>query len=161
MIRFTLFDSPLGDIRVASDGGAILAIGFPGQKHDVATGADWQRDDAAPELDAARTQLTEYFAGERRDFDLPLAPQGSDFQQRVWRTLLRIGYGRTSTYGALAQALARPTAARAVGAAVGRNPIAIVVPCHRIIGADGALTGYAGGLERKTRLLALEGVLLA
>jgi methylated-DNA-[protein]-cysteine S-methyltransferase len=161
MIRYTNFDSPLGKMRIASKSGAIFAIGFPGQKHDVEKQADWRRDDDAPELVAARTQLAEYFAGKRRDFDLPLAPQGSDFQQRVWDALLRVGYGRTSTYGALARALARPAAARAVGAAVGRNPIAIVVPCHRIIGADGSLTGYAGGLDRKTSLLALEGVLPA
>ncbi len=161
MIRYTVFDSPLGPIRIAGSGRAITVIGFPGQKHDVAMQPDWHRDDDAPELAAARSQLTEYFAGERRAFDLPLAPQGSEFQQGVWHALLRVGYGRTSTYGALARTLQRPAAARAVGSAVGRNPIAIVVPCHRIIGADGSLTGYAGGLDRKTRLLALEGALPA
>lgn len=161
MIRYTQFDSPLGEMRIASRDGAIFAIGFPGQKHDLERQDEWRRDDGAPELAAARAQLREYFAGKRRDFDLPLSPAGSVFQQRVWRALLRVGYGRTSTYGALARTVARPAAARAVGAAVGRNPIAIVVPCHRIIGADGSLTGYAGGLERKTRLLTLEGVLLA
>ena len=161
MIRYTHFDSPLGRMRIASRDGAVFAIGFPGQKHDVERKNDWRRDDDAPELADARAQLAEYFAGKRRDFELPLAPVGSDFQQRVWRALLRVGYGRTSTYGTLARTLTQPTAARAVGAAVGRNPIAIVVPCHRIIGADGSLTGYAGGLDRKTRLLALEGILLA
>jgi methylated-DNA-[protein]-cysteine S-methyltransferase len=161
MTRFTLFDSPLGPLRIASNGRAITAIGFPGQKHNIEAQPDWQRDDAASELAAARRQLAEYFAGQRREFDLPLQPAGSPFQQSVWRALARVGYGRTSTYGALARALRRPAAARAVGAAVGRNPIAIVVPCHRIVGADGSLTGYAGGLDRKTRLLALEGALHA
>ena len=161
MTRYTLFDSPLGPMRIASNGRAITAIGFPGQKHDIETQPDWQRNDEAAELAAACRQLAEYFANKRRDFDLPLEAAGSPFQQGVWRALARVGYGRTSTYGALARALHRPAAARAVGAAVGRNPIAIVVPCHRIIGADGSLTGYAGGLGRKTRLLALEGVLPA
>lgn len=159
--RYTIFDSPLGPIRVTSNGRAITSIGFPGQKHDVKEAADWQRQDDAPELMAARRQLDEYFAGRRREFDLPLDPQGTPFQQSVWRVLLRVGYGSTSTYRALASRLRNPTASRAVGSAVGRNPVAIVIPCHRIIGADGSLTGYAGGLDRKTKLLALEGVLLA
>ncbi len=161
MIRYTHLDSPLGPLRIVSDGKAIAAIGFPGQKHDLAAQPHWLRDDDAPELLTACRQLAEYFASQRRDFDLPLAPKGSPFQQSVWRALLKVGYGRTSTYGALARTLQRPAAARAVGSAVGRNPIAIVVPCHRIIGTDGSLTGYAGGLDRKTQLLALEGALLA
>lgn len=161
MIRYTVFESPLGAMRITSNGQAITAIGFPGQKHGIETQPDWRRDDEAPELAATRAQLAEYFAGRRRDFDLPLQPAGTRFQRSVWRALERVRYGRTSTYGELARVLQRPAAARAVGAAVGRNPIAIVLPCHRIIGADGSLTGYAGGLDRKTQLLTLEGVLLA
>lgn len=107
-------------------------------------------------LVAARAQLAEYFRGKRTRFDLPLRPDGTAFQQSVWRALLKVPFGTTSTYGALAAAIGRPGAARAVGAAVGANPLAIVVPCHRIVGADGTLTGYAGGLARKAKLLALE-----
>jgi methylated-DNA-[protein]-cysteine S-methyltransferase len=103
-----------------------------------------------------RAQLAEYFAGRRRDFDLPLAPAGTPFQQRVWQALRAIPYGRTESYGALAARLGQPGAGRAVGLANGQNPIAIVIPCHRVIGAGGALTGYGGGLERKRWLLALE-----
>lgn len=161
MTRYTLTDSPLGALRIASNGHAITAISFPGQERDIEARPDWQRDDEAPELAAARAQLAEYFSGRRQHFDLLIAPEGSAFQQDVWRAVLAVGYGQTSTYGALARALRRPDAARAVGAAVGRNPIAIVVPCHRIVGSSGALTGYAGGLERKTHLLALEGAPLA
>jgi methylated-DNA-[protein]-cysteine S-methyltransferase len=107
-------------------------------------------------LARARAQLAEYFDGRRTRFDLPLAPRGTDFQQAVWRALLAVPFGNTSTYGEIAAAIRRPSAVRAVGAAVGANPIGIVVPCHRIIGRDGTLTGYAGGLHRKAKLLALE-----
>lgn len=101
-------------------------------------------------------QLEAYFAGERRTFDLALEPKGTDFQRRVWKALARIPYGTTTTYAAIAQAIGKPRAVRAVGAANGRNPLSIVIPCHRVIGADGTLTGYAGGLPNKRRLLALE-----
>ena len=101
-------------------------------------------------------QLRAYFAGELRDFDLPLAPRGTAFQQSVWDALLEIPYGATTTYSELAATIGRPSACRAVGAANGRNPLAVIVPCHRVIGAAGALTGYGGGLERKRMLLALE-----
>lgn len=108
---------------------------------------------------AAQTQLEEYFAGVRREFDLPLAPAGTDFQQRVWRELLQVPYGRTTTYAELARRLGDPQAVRAVGRANGANPIWIVIPCHRVIGADGSLTGYAAGLEVKRCLLELEGAI--
>ena len=107
----------------------------------------------------ARQQLTEYFAGQRREFDLPLAPAGTDFQRRVWELLREIPYGETVTYGELARRLGNPKSARAVGMACNRNPIAIVVPCHRVVGSTGSLTGYAGGLDAKAFLLKLEGVL--
>ena len=106
-----------------------------------------------PVLKLARTQLEEYFAGKRRTFDVPLAPRGTGFQQIVWRALLAIGYGETWSYGQLARAIGRPAASRAVGAANGRNPLAIIVPCHRVIGANGTLTGYGGGLPAKKWLL--------
>jgi methylated-DNA-[protein]-cysteine S-methyltransferase len=122
---------------------------------DEAVKDDWvEYDDGV--LAEARAQLSAYFAGERTTFDLPLAPVGTPFQQRVWGELRRIPYAETVSYGELANRLGSPGASRAVGLANGRNPIAIVVPCHRVIGADGTLTGYAGGLERKRALLDLE-----
>ena len=113
---------------------------------------------ASPLLDAAEAQLREYFAGTRRTFDLPLAPRGTAFQQRVWAALRAIPYGETRTYGELAAAIGSPSASRAVGMANHHNPIPIVIPCHRVIGANGTLTGYTGGLEIKRKLLALEGI---
>jgi methylated-DNA-[protein]-cysteine S-methyltransferase len=157
MTIYTLLDSPLGTLALVSDGAHLTGIHFPRRDGKPHVERAWQRDDSSPVLAQARAQLAEYFAGRRMRFDLPLRPQGTAFQQAVWRALLRVPFGKTSTYGALAAAIGRPTAARAVGAAVGANPLAVVVPCHRIIGADGTLTGYAGGLARKVKLLALEG----
>ena len=113
-----------------------------------------------PLLQQAEHEFAEYFAGRRREFGIALDPQGTPFQQRVWQALLRIPIGRLSTYGEIARELGLPAAARAVGAAVGRNPIGIIVPCHRVIGSNGSLTGYAAGLPRKESLLRLEGALL-
>jgi methylated-DNA-[protein]-cysteine S-methyltransferase len=115
-----------------------------------------ERPDQSPPLDEARRQLEAYFAGELREFDLPLAPEGSEFQLRVWEQLRAIPYGETISYGELARRVGDPAAARAVGLANGRNPLPVIVPCHRVIGADGSLTGFGGGLERKRRLLELE-----
>lgn len=157
MTIYTLLDSPLGKLTLTSDGSRLTGIHFPRRDGRPAVERAWRRDDAAPVLARARTQLAEYFAGKRTRFELPLRLEGTAFQQSVWRALLKVPFGRTSTYGALAAEIGRPTAARAVGAAVGANPLAVVVPCHRIIGAGGTLTGYAGGLARKTKLLALEG----
>jgi len=156
MTLYTEMKSPLGTLLLTTEDGALTGVHFPGEKHDHPRRADWQRADDEPVLAAARAQLGEYFDGRRTAFDLPLAPRGTPFQQAVWRALLAVPFGATSTYGAIASAIRRPTAVRAVGGAIGANPIGIVVPCHRIIGADGSLTGYAGGLDRKTRLLALE-----
>lgn len=141
-------ETPIGPLTLQADEAAVTAIRF---------GADGARD-ASPLLDAAEAQLREYFAGARRAFDLPLAPHGTAFQQRVWTALRAIPYGETRTYGELAAAIDSPNASRAVGMANHRNPIPIVIPCHRVIGANGTLTGYAGGLEIKRRLLALEGI---
>ena len=141
-------ETPIGPLTLEADENAVTAIRFS------AGGAQ----DASPLLDAAEAQLREYFAGARRTFDLPLAPHGTAFQQRVWAALRTIPYGETRTYGELAAAIDSPNASRAVGMANHRNPIPIIIPCHRVIGANGTLTGYAGGLEIKRRLLALEGL---
>lgn len=153
---WTLIDSPVGELRLVEHHGAITAIDFhPFVYADGRPRGD--RDDDDPVLRECARQLAEYFAGERTTFDLPLAPVGTQFQQRVWRELLDIGYGRTSTYGALALRLGLTGhGARAVGLANGRNPIPIVIPCHRVVGANGTLTGYAGGVDRKQILLSLE-----
>ena len=139
-------ETPIGLLTLQADEAAVTAIRF---------GADGAQD-ASPLLDAAEAQLREYFAGTRRTFDLPLAPRGTAFQQRVWAALRAIPYGETRTYGELAAAIGSPSASRAVGMANNRNPIAIVVPCHRVVGSTGALVGYAGGLGVKTHLLNLE-----
>jgi methylated-DNA-[protein]-cysteine S-methyltransferase len=148
----TLYDrigSPLGDLLMAGDGDALTGLHMDG-----ARGAGWRRDPAA--FRGAADQLRAYFAGDLREFELEVAPRGTSFQQQVWVALREIPYGRTISYSELAAAVGRPGAARAVGAANGRNPIAIVIPCHRVIGAAGGLTGYGGGLERKRLLLDLE-----
>jgi methylated-DNA-[protein]-cysteine S-methyltransferase len=156
MTLYTDMKSPLGTLLLTADDGALTGVHFPGQKHDRPPQPHWQRADDEPVLARARAQLAEYFDGRRSTFDLPLAPHGTPFQQAVWRALLAVPFGVTSTYGAIADAVRRPKAVRAVGAAIGANPIGIVVPCHRIIGRDGSLTGYAAGLDRKAKLLALE-----
>ena len=151
-MRYSTLTTPIGELMLtADDDGALTSVNLPNRHPDP---AGWERDDEL--LADARRQLTEYFAGERTEFDLPLRPTGAPFQLRVWEALLRIPYGETASYGEMARELGHPTASRAVGAANGRNPIAIVVPCHRVIGANGSLTGYAGGLECKRALLDLE-----
>ena len=149
-------NSPLGTLTLATNGDALVGVWFDGQKHQPDARA-WPEIANHPVLLAAQTQLAQYFAGERTVFDMPLdLGGGTEFQQAVWRALLQIAPGDTTSYGALARSIGKPQAVRAVGAAVGRNPLSIVVPCHRVVGADGTLTGYAGGLDRKTALLALE-----
>lgn len=160
-MRYTVCASPIGPLTLVSEGTCLAAVRFARRNGAPDIGRDWQRDDTLPVLAQARAQLDEYFAGKRTRFDVPLKLDGTEFQQAVWRALQKVGFGRTSTYGALAAAVGRPDAARAVGAVMGANPIPIIVPCHRIIGADGTLTGFGGGIDRKTRLLQLEGVLLA
>ena len=151
------FDTPIGTLRVVGDDGGIERIDLP---NAAASDPDpeWreQRRSLPGSLREAKRQILQYFEGERRDFDLPLAPAGTAFQRRVWDELRRIPYGETVSYGELARRVGRPTASRAVGAANGRNPLAIVVPCHRVIGADGTLVGYGGGLPVKEALLAHE-----
>lgn len=155
---FTHIDSPVGPLLLAASDEGLHAIGFHTARHDVARDATWQEGGHVL-LDAARRQLGEYFNGRRTTFDLPLAPQGTPFQQLVWHALATIGYGDTISYAELAIRVGRPRASRAVGAANGRNPLPIVLPCHRVIGADGSLTGFGGGLPVKRFLLELEGAL--
>jgi methylated-DNA-[protein]-cysteine S-methyltransferase len=154
----TRFDSPVGPLLLAADAQGLRAIEFPDNRHPVRRGTDWREGDS-PLLRRARAQLEEYFAGRRRSFDLPLSPQGTPFQHSVWMSLARIPYGQTISYARLAALVQRPRASRAVGAANGRNPLPIVLPCHRVIGANGALTGFGGGLPTKQFLLKLEGAL--
>jgi methylated-DNA-[protein]-cysteine S-methyltransferase len=153
-MHYTTFNSPVGELLASADSaGRIAGLHFL-DGHRLPARDGWVRDEQA--LAPLREQLEGYFAGERRDFELELAPSGSAFQLAVWRALRAIPYGQTASYGEIATAVGRPGAARAVGGANNRNPIAIVVPCHRVIGVDGTLTGYGGGLPRKQRLLALE-----
>ena len=154
MPTHTIVDSPLGPLTLVATDGVLSALYMDAQRYlpDEATFGE-RRDTGFEE---AEHQLAEYFAGERTTFELPLAPQGTPFQRRVWEGLARIPYGETKTYGQLAMEISERHMTRAVGAATGRNPIGIVIPCHRLVGADGSLTGYAGGLERKRYLLDLE-----
>jgi len=157
MIFCRRIDSPVGPLMLAADENGLRHIEFRDNRHP-ADRSDWHGGDNEI-LDATVTQLREYFDGERRDFDLPLAPQGTEFQRVVWQELARIPYGATISYAQLAQRVGNASAMRAVGAANGRNPLPIVLPCHRVIGADGSLTGFGGGLPTKQFLLRLEGAL--
>jgi methylated-DNA-[protein]-cysteine S-methyltransferase len=151
---YSRVESPIGELLLVGDGHALHGLHMQAGRTAISVDPHWRRADAP--FAEVRAQLSEYFAGGRRDFDVPLATAGTPFQRRVWDALQEIPYGETATYGALAQRLARPSASRAVGFANGRNPIAVIVPCHRVIGSDGSLTGYGGGLERKSFLLGLE-----
>ncbi len=157
MTMHTVMPSPVGDLRIVARDGAITAIEFTPFRGSASGDPVGPRDDEHPLLRDAVAQLTSYFARDLKEFDLALAPRGSAFQLRVWEQLRGVGYGDTASYGEIAHRLGMTNAAsRAVGLANGRNPIPIVIPCHRIIGANGALTGYAGGLDRKRLLLELE-----
>ena len=147
-------DSPVGRLLLAGNGESLIQVCFQSGPRPLQPPHDWI-DDAGP-FRTPIAQLGEYFAGERHRFDLPLAPRGTDFQRRVWRALTEIPYGRTISYGELARRIGNPSASRAVGLANGANPLPIIVPCHRVIGADGSLTGFGGGLPIKRKLLALE-----
>ena len=154
-MNYRLLDTPIGTLRLVSDGTHLQRIEFEGHYDET----EPARDTADEVLSACATQLREYFAGERDRFDLPLAADGTAFQRQVWSALTAIPYGQLRSYRDIAEAIDKPTAVRAVGAANGRNPLPIIVPCHRVIGSNGSLTGFAGGLEAKTRLLQLEGAL--
>lgn len=153
-LYFTNVKSPIGQLLLTGDGESLTGL-YMADANDYADKREprQRNDDAFAEV---TSQLAEYFAGERRDFDLQLAPQGTKFQSKVWSALREIPYGETRSYGEIAAAIGKPKASRAVGTANNRNPIAVIVPCHRVIGANGSLVGYGGGLDRKTMLLSLE-----
>lgn len=156
MKRYAYTDSPLGRILMVSDDDGLHGLYFVGQKYEREPDTDWLESPEDLLLTRTRAQLAGYFSGKRRTFDLPLALEGSAFQRRVWEALCTIPAGDTVTYGSIAKSIGAANSVRAAAAAIGRNPVSIVVPCHRVIGSDGKLTGYAGGLERKRALLALE-----
>ena len=153
---YTTMDSPLGCLLLTSDGKALTGVQLirAGERFEAQAG--WIEDESATVLREARQQLEEYFRGDRRVFNLPLSPAGTDFQRSVWKALLKIPFGTTTTYGELASRMGNSNASRAVGQANGRNPIMIVIPCHRVVGSTGKLTGFSAGLPAKESLLALE-----
>lgn len=155
--RFRVVDSPVGPLTLVSQEGRLVGLYQDGQRYRPADGEFGDRDDSG--FASLVEQLEAYFAGGLQRFDVELGPRGTQFQRRVWQALSEVPYGRTVSYGWLAESLGSPRAVRAVGAANGRNPISIVVPCHRVVGASGSLTGYAGGVDRKRWLLELEGAL--
>jgi len=153
-VCYTEMDSPVGRLLLASDDSGLRLINFQKGKHARRVEAGWKED--APPLRETMRQLNAYFGGELQEFDLLLAPEGTEFQRKVWSALCDIPYGETISYGDLARRIRNPKAVRAVGTANGANPIPIVIPCHRVIGSDGTLTGYGGGLDIKEKLLGLE-----
>jgi len=156
VVHFDCIPSPLGGMVLASNGDALTGAWFDGQRYQPPIGPGWARHPGLPVLRRAAVQLAAYFAGELIAFDVPLAPVGTPFQRDVWRAISGVPCGATIAYRELARRAGRPASIRAAGAATGRNPLSIFIPCHRIVGADGTLTGYAGGLARKRALLALE-----
>jgi methylated-DNA-[protein]-cysteine S-methyltransferase len=159
MIRYARFSTPLGTMLATARGEALTGLYFEGQRYMPSIGPDWVEDGSSPALAQCRSQVTEYFEGRRRAFDVALQPEGSEFQRRVWSEIARIPYGKTLTYAELAARAGAPGSARAAGSATGRNPHTLIVPCHRVVGSDGSLTGYAGGVPRKMKLLEIEDAL--
>ncbi len=153
---YTEIDSPLGSILLVSDGAALTGFYFVGQKYAPATTGLWKREPGLKLFRDAEAQIASYLSGRRRTFDVPIRFEGTPFQRRVWQAIAAIPFGQTQSYSALAERIGAPSSMRAVGAATGRNPISLIVPCHRVVGRDGALTGYAGGLDRKQALLNFE-----
>jgi len=156
MVYYDYFKSPQGRMLLVADDKALTAVCFVGQKYAQRVAADWKRDGAHAPLRQAKRELGEYFSGRRKRFSVKLAPRGTPFQRSVWKAIAGVGFGRTIPYAELARRAGSPGSSRAAGAATGRNPIGIIVPCHRIVGSNGSLTGYAGGLAKKRALLALE-----
>jgi len=154
VMRFRWVESPVGRLLIAGDGDGLRSIAFEREGHRCTPESDWVHDDGL--LEDPTAQLEAYFAGQLVSFDLDLAPTGTEFQIAVWKAVEAIPYGETVSYGEIATRIGRPAAVRAVGAANGANPLPIVIPCHRVIGRDGSLTGYGGGLDRKATLLELE-----
>jgi methylated-DNA-[protein]-cysteine S-methyltransferase len=157
-MHYDVMASPVGQLTIIADGRSITGLHIEGDRYFAGIPAGWVHDPAAPLLRRARAELTEYFAGRRRHFDLPLAPAGTPFQRQVWEALEAVPAGAVTTYAEVAQAVGRPSAARAVGTAVGRNPICLLIPCHRVLATGGGFGGYVAGLACKQHLLSLEGV---
>lgn len=155
-VCYCWWNSPLCLFLLTSDGASLTGLFMEGHRHGPQPGADWIEQEDLAVLVEAKRQLESYFCGTRTQFDLPIAPEGTEFQRRVWTELLHIPYGDTISYGELARRIGNPAAVRAVGLANGRNPISLIVPCHRVIGANGRLTGYGGGIARKEALLTFE-----
>lgn len=156
MYYYDHFQSPHGRMLLVADDNALASVSFAGQRYAPRVDKDWTRDGAHAPIAKAKRELAEYFAGRRKRFSVKLSPQGTPFQRKVWKAISGVGFGRTIAYAELARRAGRPGSARAAGAATGRNPIGVIVPCHRIVGSNGSLTGYAGGLSKKRALLALE-----
>jgi methylated-DNA-[protein]-cysteine S-methyltransferase len=156
MRYYDLLPTPYGQMLLVANDEGLTGVYFDGQKYHPGIDPEWRRDAYHVPLEQGKRELTEYFDGRRERFDVGIAPEGTAFQQSVWRGISTVGFGETITYGELARRAGCPGKARAAGAATGRNPLTIIVPCHRIVGSTGSLTGYAGGLERKRALLALE-----
>jgi len=156
MCYYDLYESTYGRILLVAVDAGLSGVYFDGQKHHPRLGKEWRHDARNALLRQAKRELAEYFGGERKRFETMLAPEGTSFQRRVWKAISTVDFGTTITYSELARRAGFPGSARAAGAATGRNPIGIIVPCHRIVGSNGSLTGYAGGLEKKRALLALE-----
>lgn len=161
MKYYTTFQSPLKQLLLVSDGQALTGLYFQNHRNSEEIQPDWRQVDTAMPFPQVKAQLAAYFAGELRTFDLPLVLTGSEFQHLVWNKLQNIPFGKTISYGELARQLDRPASVRAVGGANARNPVSIIVPCHRVIGANGSLTGYGGGLDIKANLLSFEASVLA
>lgn len=157
MHYYDYYQSPYGRMLLVASDTALTGAYFTGQKYEPPIDGKWRRLARHAALRQAKRELGEYFAGKRTRFTIKMAPQGTHFQQSVWKAIGGVGFGRTISYGELARRVGRPGSARAAGAATGRNPIGIIVPCHRIVGSNGRLTGYAGGLAKKRSLLELEG----
>lgn len=151
---YCYLDTPIGELLLAGEPESLQLISFPRGKMRIEPSPDWQYSEGP--FEKARTQLKEYFSGKRRDFDLPLKPNGTPFQLTVLEALSDIPYGKTASYGEVAKRIGKPKASRAVGAANGRNPLPIVIPCHRVVGSNGSLTGFGGGIDTKQALLELE-----
>ena len=156
MKRYGFYDSPCGAMLLVADEAGLSGVYFEGQKYFPSIDPQWRRDDRYPLIVQTRRELSQYFARKRERFDVALAPEGTAFQSAVWQAIARAAFGETISYAQLAASAGYPGKARAAGAATGRNPLTIIIPCHRIVASTGALTGYAGGLERKRALLALE-----
>jgi len=157
MLYYDYYQSPRGRILLVADDQALTGVYFAGQKYHPRINGKWRRADRHEPLRQAKRELSEYFDGKRTRFTIKLAPQGTPFQRAVWKAIAGVRFGQTIAYAELAARAGYPGSARAAGAATGRNPISIIVPCHRIVGSNGSLTGYAGGLAKKRALLALEG----